>query len=75
MIMPASALVLPLFLELTVAQLVNTAFSVILPAAFYPFGVYLSYIYFVSSLPADLLAAGRIDGCKESELEEISFSL
>ena len=36
-----------------------------LPFSFYPFGVYLTYIYFSTALPRDLLAAARIDGCTE----------
>lgn len=65
MIMPAAALVLPLFLEADAVHLVGTVWSVILPFAFFPFGVYLSYIYFSSTIPKDLLAAARIDGASE----------
>ena len=65
MIMPATALVLPLFLEMNAVHLVDTPFSVILPFAFFPFGVYLSYIFFSSTIPKDLLAAARVDGCSE----------
>jgi len=65
MIMPATALVLPLFLEASAVHLVGTVWSVILPFAFFPFGVYLAYIYFSSSIPKDLLAAARIDGARE----------
>jgi multiple sugar transport system permease protein len=65
MLIPNTALVLPIFLELSALQLVGTAASVILPFSFFPFGVYLAYIYFSSSMPADLLAAARIDGCGE----------
>ena len=68
MILPGSALVLPLFLEMSLVHLTNTPWSVILPAAFFPFGVYLAYIYFASSLPPDLLAAARVDGCSEWQL-------
>ena len=65
MIVPSSALVLPLFLELSYVRLANSAWSVILPAAFFPFGVYLAYIFYSTSLPPDLLAAARVDGCTE----------
>jgi multiple sugar transport system permease protein len=65
MIMPASALVLPLFLEINAAHLVGTPWSVILPMSFFQFGVYLVYIYFSSHLPRDLLAAALLDGCSE----------
>lgn len=65
MVLPATALVLPLFLELNAVHLINTAWSVILPASFFPFGVYLAYVYFATSLPNELLEAARIDGCSE----------
>lgn len=65
MIMPATALVLPLFLEMNLVHLTDTPFSVILPFAFFPFGVYLCYIFFSSTIPRDLLAAARVDGCGE----------
>ncbi|MFJ8611525.1 carbohydrate ABC transporter permease [Streptomyces sp. NPDC093675] len=68
MIMPSATLVLPVFLELNKFQLIGTAWSVILPFSFYPFGVYLVYIYFATSMPRDLLAAARIDGCSEWQL-------
>ncbi len=68
MLLPPSAMVLPLFLELNLVHLVNTQWAVILPAAFFPFGTYLTYIYFASSLPPELLDAARVDGCNEFQL-------
>ncbi|MFJ9247635.1 carbohydrate ABC transporter permease [Streptomyces sp. NPDC101776] len=68
MIMPQATLVLPIFLELNRFHLIGTVWSLILPFSFYPFGVYLVYIYFGSSLPRDLLSAARIDGCTEWQL-------
>ncbi|MGW7578461.1 carbohydrate ABC transporter permease [Streptomyces sp. NPDC054765] len=68
MIMPQATLVLPVFLELNRLHLIGTIWSVILPFSFYPFGVYLVYIYFGSSLPRDLLSAARMDGCTEWQL-------
>jgi multiple sugar transport system permease protein len=68
MLLPISALVLPLFLEMNFVHLVNTPWAVILPTAFFPFGVYLSFIYFAVSLPKDLMAAGRVDGANEWQL-------
>ena len=65
MIMPAATLVLPIFLELDALHLIGSALSVILPFAFFPFGVYLAYIYYSTALPHDLLDAARIDGCGE----------
>ncbi|HEY2699201.1 MAG TPA: carbohydrate ABC transporter permease [Pseudonocardiaceae bacterium] len=68
MIMPSAALVLPIFLELNLAGLVGTVWSIILPFSFYPFGVYLVYIYFATSLPRDLLSAARLDGATEWQI-------
>lgn len=65
MLMPTASLVLPTFLEINYAHLVNTPLSVILPYSFFPFGVYLAYIYFADAVPADLIAAAKIDGCGE----------
>ena len=68
MIMPSAALVLPIFLELNKFGLIGTIWSVVLPFSFYPFGVYLVYIHFATSLPKEILAAARIDGCSEWQL-------
>jgi multiple sugar transport system permease protein len=65
MLMPSTTLVIPLFLELNAVHLIGTVWSVVLPYSFYPFGVYLTYIYFSTALPPDLLDAARIDGCSE----------
>jgi multiple sugar transport system permease protein len=63
MLMPSAALVLPTFLELNYAHLINTPLSVVLPFSFFPFGVYLTYIYFTTAVSSDLLAAAKLDGC------------
>lgn len=65
MIIPTAALVLPLYMETSQVGLLDTAASVILPFGFYPFGVYLAYIYYTASVPNSLLEAARIDGCSE----------
>jgi multiple sugar transport system permease protein len=56
------------FLEMNAVGLVGTALSVILPFSFYPFGVYLAFIYFSTSIPGSLLAAARLDGCNELQV-------
>jgi multiple sugar transport system permease protein len=68
MLIPNTALVLPIFLELNAVGLIGSPLSVILPMSFFPFGVYLTYIYFSTSIPRDLLAAARIDGCREFQV-------
>jgi multiple sugar transport system permease protein len=65
MLMPTATLVVPLFLEVNAVHLFGSMWSIILPYSFYPFGVYLTYIYFSTTLPKDLLAAARLDGCSE----------
>ncbi|HEV8460587.1 MAG TPA: carbohydrate ABC transporter permease [Gaiellaceae bacterium] len=65
MLIPASSLVLPIYLELNAMRLIGNAFSIILPFAFFPFGVFLAYIYYATSLPPGLLDAARVDGCSE----------
>jgi multiple sugar transport system permease protein len=65
MLMPSATLVVPLFLEVNAVHLIGSMWSIILPYAFYPFGVYLTYIYFSTALPRELLDAARLDGCSE----------
>jgi multiple sugar transport system permease protein len=65
MIMPVAALVLPIFLELAWLHLIGSVLSVILPFSFFPFGVYIAYIYYATAIPRDLLDAARVDGCGE----------
>ena len=65
MLIPNTALVLPVFLEMSALKLVGTPWAVILPFSFFPFGVYLTYIYFTTSVSKDLLNAARIDGATE----------
>ena len=65
MIMPGASLVLPIFLELNALHLIGSVFSVILPFSFFPFGIYLAYIYYATSIPSELLDAARVDGCGE----------
>jgi multiple sugar transport system permease protein len=65
MLIPSTALVLPTFLELSAVRLIGSPLAVILPFSFFPFGVYLTYIYFSTSISKDLLDAARIDGAGE----------
>src|SRR6201984_3110890 len=65
MLTPTTTPVVPLFLEVNAVHLIGSLWSVVLPYSFYPFGVYLTYIYFSTALPRDLLDAARIDGATE----------
>jgi multiple sugar transport system permease protein len=64
-LVPATALALPLFLMFSKAELANTFWSVFLPSLVNPFGVYLGRIYAAASVPDELLEAARIDGSGE----------
>jgi multiple sugar transport system permease protein len=65
MIVPSAALILPLYLEMSALQLTGTAWSVILPLAFYPFGVYIIFLFAATSMPDSIIEAARMDGCGE----------
>lgn len=68
MMVPSTALVLPIFLELSAVKLIGNPLSAILPFSFFPFGVYLTYIYFSTAISRDLLDAARIDGASEVQV-------
>ena len=68
MITPSTAVVLPIFLQMTILGLNNTYTGFILASGFFPFGVYLSYIYFSSSLPKSVMESARVDGCTRLQL-------
>ena len=64
-LVPATALALPLFLLFSKIEATNTFWAVFLPSLVNPFGVYLARIYAAASVPDDLLEAARIDGSGE----------
>lgn len=68
MLVPNTALVLPIFLELSAVKLIGNPLSAILPFSFFPFGVYLTYIYFSTAVSKDLLDAARMDGATEFQV-------
>lgn len=68
MVVPQNALVLPLFIGLSYLHLIGSRWGVILPSGFFPLAVVLSYIYFSTHFPRQLLGAARIDGCGEVQL-------
>jgi len=65
MIVPPAALILPLYLEMSALRLTNTPWSVILPLAFYPFGVYIIFLFTATTMPESIIEAARLDGCGE----------
>lgn len=64
-LVPATALALPLFLLFAEVDATNTFWSVFLPSIVSPFGVYLSRIFAAASIPGEVVEAARIDGAGE----------
>lgn len=64
-LVPATALALPLFLLFSQVQLTDTYWAVLLPSIVSPFGVYLARVFAEASVPDELLEASRLDGAGE----------
>jgi multiple sugar transport system permease protein len=64
-LVPATALALPLFLLFARFDLTNTFWAVFLPSIVSPFGVYLSRVFAAASVPDELVDAARLDGASE----------
>ena len=64
-LVPATALALPLFLIFSQVNLTNTFWAVFLPSLVSPFGVYLTRIFASASVPDELIEAARLDGAGE----------
>lgn len=62
---PSTALVLPIFVLMQKLGLINTFWAVILPAVVNPFGLYLMRVFWDSAVPDELLEAARIDGASD----------
>lgn len=62
---PSTALVIPLYLLFSKIGLTNTPLAVILPSLVSPFGLYLMRMYAGQSVPDELLDAARMDGAGE----------
>jgi multiple sugar transport system permease protein len=65
---PSTALVLPLFLMLNKMGLVNNMLGVILPSLVNPFGLYLMKVFWDASLPNELIEASRLEGASELQI-------
>lgn len=64
-LVPATALALPLFLLFSRVELTDTFWAVFLPSVVSPFGVYLTRVFAEASVPDELLEASRLDGAGE----------
>lgn len=65
MLIPPVALVLPLFIEIKTLGLFDSPWAVMLTMSFFPFGTFLAYIFFATSVPKELYEAAKMDGCDE----------
>lgn len=74
-LVPVTALALPLYLLMSGVGLTNTYWAVLLPSCVSPFGVYLSRIYAATSVPDELLEAARIDGAGEFRAFTMALNL
>lgn len=64
-LVPGTAVALPLFFLFSSIGITNTYWSVLIPSLVSPFGLFLASIYASAAVPDELLEAGRIDGVGE----------
>ncbi|MEU8078759.1 carbohydrate ABC transporter permease [Catellatospora citrea] len=62
MVIPNTVLVIPIYLEVSAVGAVNNLWVVGLLMGFFPFGVYLAYIHFKTTLPNQIVESARLDG-------------
>ncbi|HEY0259361.1 MAG TPA: carbohydrate ABC transporter permease [Lacisediminihabitans sp.] len=62
---PVTALVIPLFVMFSSVHLTNTVWAVILPSMLNPFAVYLMRVYTQDAIPEPMVDAARMDGAGE----------
>jgi multiple sugar transport system permease protein len=65
LLVPITALTIPLYLTFAKAHLINSIWGMILPSMVSPIGVYLMRTYADISVPRELIDAARIDGAGE----------
>ena len=65
LLVPTTALAIPLYILLSRIGLVNTPWAFILPSIVNPLGVYLMRVYAEASVPTEVLEAARVDGANE----------
>ncbi|MFI6345417.1 carbohydrate ABC transporter permease [Streptomyces sp. NPDC050560] len=64
-LVPTTALALPLYLLASQLRLVDTFWAVFLPVLTNPFGVYLARVFADAAVPDEILEAARVDGSGE----------
>lgn len=68
MLVPPMALVVPIFVLMDAISLMDKPIAVILVSSLYPFGAFLSYIYYTTTIPKELYESARLDGCNDFRL-------
>ncbi|WP_234327356.1 carbohydrate ABC transporter permease [Streptomyces sp. NRRL WC-3742] len=64
-LVPTTALALPMYLLASKVGIVNTFWSVFIPSLVNPFGVYLARVFCAGYVPGEVLEAARVDGASE----------
>ncbi|GHH65976.1 sugar ABC transporter permease [Kitasatospora indigofera] len=64
-LVPTTALALPMYLLASQLHIVNTFWAVFIPSLVNPFGVYLSRVFCAGYIPSEVLEAARVDGAGE----------
>jgi multiple sugar transport system permease protein len=64
-LVPTTALALPMYLLASELHIVNTFWAVFLPSLVNPFGVYLARVFCAGYVPGEVLEAARMDGAGE----------
>ncbi|WP_255953176.1 carbohydrate ABC transporter permease [Streptomyces odontomachi] len=67
-LLPTTALALPMYLMFSRLHLANTYWAILLPSVVSPFGVYLCRIYAEAAVPDTVLEAARVDGAGEPRI-------
>jgi multiple sugar transport system permease protein len=62
---PQTALVIPLFLMFSAVKILDTPWAVILPSLVFPQGVFLMRAYIDEAVSNEIIDAGRVDGAGE----------
>jgi multiple sugar transport system permease protein len=68
LLVPVTAITLPLYLTYAKAHMINSIWGMILPSLVSPVGVYLMRVYVEVSVPRELIDAARIDGAGEIKI-------
>ncbi|MFI9603322.1 carbohydrate ABC transporter permease [Streptomyces sp. NPDC004069] len=64
-LVPTTALALPMYLLASKLGVVNTFWAVFVPSLVNPFGVYLARVFCAGYVPGEVLEAARVDGAGE----------